>query len=580
MKIAVVVQRYGAAINGGAEQHARYLAEHLARHVQVEVLTSCASDYITWRNEWPEGVEEVHGIPVRRFPVTRERVPAEFAEWSDRVFDKAHSLRDELAWLDAEGPTSPALVEYIRAQEADYDFFLFFSFRYYHAYHGARAVPGKAILVPTAERDGALGLGLFSPMFRGVRAIMYNSPEERALIHGVSGNQDVPGVVVGVGSLIPEAPNGARFRQKYQIRDRFAIYVGRIDENKGCKELFDFFDAYSSSLVDGLHLVLIGTPVIPIPDHPRIHHVGYVSDEDKFDAIAASEVLIMPSYFESLSMVAIEAWALGKPVLANARCDVLQGQCLRSNGGLFYESVQEYFETLRSIDGNPALARSLGQNGRRYFEAHYTWPVIERKYTDMLSRLSREPATGVIEPDPGWWGQRRRTLAAANEVVHSLPRGAAELKSERSGDRAIADERRSTIGDSDRRLTIGDSTRRPPTGGSERRPASGDPDRRPRGVEGRPSKGSDPVDRRSPGRDSRDRRDGNQHRGDRGSSQNQRSTNHQSPVESPVAKSPDRQESPDRQSPIDNSASDRRPPTATAGRRRRPRGRGRPSGSR
>lgn len=541
MKIAVVVQRYGADINGGAEQHARYIAEHLARHVQVEVLTTCASDYITWRNERPEGVEAVHGVPVRRFPVTRERAPAEFAEWSERVFEKTHSLRDELAWLDAEGPTSPALVEYIRAQEAAYDFFLFFSFRYYHAYHGARAVPGKAILVPTAERDGALGLGLFPPVFRGVRALMYNSHEERALIHGVSGNHDVPGVVVGVGSLVPDSPNGPRFRQKYQIRDRFAIYVGRIDENKGCKELFEFFEAYSSALVDGLHLVLIGTPVIPIPDHPRIHHLGFVADQDKFDAIAASELLLMPSYFESLSMVAIEAWALGRPVLANARCDVLQGQCLRSNGGLFYENFQEFFETLRSIDGNPALANSLGQNGRRYFKAHYTWPVIERKYTDMLDRLSREPVTRAMEPDPGWWSQRRRTLAAANAVVHGLPRGAAELKNERSGDRVIVDDRRSAIGDPDRRLHTDES---------------------------RASTGGDPNSR-GPAWDSRDRRGGNWQRGDRGSVQNQRSTDRQSAIESHIAKSPNRQQSPDRQSPIVN-----------AGRRRGARGRGRPSGSR
>ena len=220
----------------------------------------------------------VHGIPVHRFKVAVERNPVEFAKWSEKVFAKKHSLRDELAWLDAEGPTSPALVEYIRAHEADYDFFIFFSFRYHHSFHGARAVASKAILVPTAERDGALGLGLYPPLFRGVRAFMYNSYEERALIQGVAKNESVPGVVVGVGSEIPERSNPGRFRQKHNIRDRFAIYVGRIDENKGCVELFDFFEHYSASLVDGMHLVLIGTAHVPIPKHPRIHHVGFVED--------------------------------------------------------------------------------------------------------------------------------------------------------------------------------------------------------------------------------------------------------------------------------------------------------------
>jgi glycosyltransferase involved in cell wall biosynthesis len=423
VKVAVVVQRYGAEINGGAEQHARYVAEHLAPHVQVEVLTTCARDYITWKNELPEGLETIHGVPVRRFPVARERDPIKFAKWSERVFETTHSLRDELAWLDAEGPTSPALVNYIATHERDYDFFIFFSFRYHHSFYGARAVPSKALLVPTAERDGALGLAMFAPVLRGIRALMYNSYEERATIQGVSGNHTVPGVVVGIGSEIPALSNAGRFRQKFGLRDRFAIYVGRIDHNKGCDELFEYFEHYSAGLVDGMHLVLIGAPVIPIPEHPRIHHLGFVEDQDKFDAIAASELLIMPSYLESLSMVALEAWALGRPVLANAKCEVLQGQCLRSNAGLFYENFREFAETLRVIDTNPSLQAALGRNGRAFFERHYSWPVIEKKYLDMLERLSKESAATRMEPLPGWFARRRRSLRAASAVVQALPAG-------------------------------------------------------------------------------------------------------------------------------------------------------------
>jgi glycosyltransferase involved in cell wall biosynthesis len=428
MRIAVVSQRYGADISGGAELHARYIAERLAKHVHVEVLTTCATDYVTWRNSLPGGVESVHGITVRRFPTSRERDPDDFAKWSERVFEHKHSLRDELCWLDAEGPTSPELISYIRAHAATFDFLIFFSFRYYHSFHGARAVAGKAILVPTAERDGALGLAMFGPIFRGVRALMYNSFEERALIQGVSQNGDVPGVVVGVGSEIPEQTSAARFRRKFDFRDRFAIYVGRIDENKGCAELFDFFQRYSGAMAEGMHLVLIGNPIIAIPDHPRIHHLGFVSDQDKFDALSAAELLIMPSYLESLSMVALEAWALGKPVLANGKCDVLRGQCVRSNGGLYYESFDEFIETLKAIDMGPVLASSLGRNGRDYFNKHYTWPVIERKYLDILERLKREPAKNTMEPLAGWFAQRRKNLPAANEVVAALPTGPAHVE--------------------------------------------------------------------------------------------------------------------------------------------------------
>ena len=436
MKVAIVVQRYGADINGGAEQHARYVAEHLAKHVTVEVLTTCAHrDYISWKNEFPPGREIIHGVPVHRFPVSVERDPTEFAKWSTKVFTQKHSLGDELAWLESEGPTSPALIEHITAHEADYDFFIFFSFRYHHSYHGCRAVASKAILVPTAERDSALGLGIYPPIFRGVRAFMYNSLEERALIQSVSNNQSVPGVVVGIGSEIPERSNGGRFRQKFEMRDRFAIYVGRIDENKGCAELFDFFEHYSASVVDGMHLVLIGTAHIPIPTHPRIHHLGFVDDQDKYDAMAAAELLIMPSYLESLSMVALEAWAMGKPVLANAKCDVLQGQCIRSNAGLFYENFDEFAEALRAIDMTPSLQAALGRNGRAFFERHYAWPVIEKKYVDMLTQLSKESAPRKMELAPGWFTRRRKSQLPADSIVKNLPAGAYREPARAEGDR-------------------------------------------------------------------------------------------------------------------------------------------------
>ena len=167
--------------------------------------------------------------------------------------------------------------------------------------------------------------------------------------------------------------------------------------------------------------MLIGSAKMPIPSHPRIHHLGFLGDEDKFDALAAADVLIMPSYFESLSMVALEAWAVGRPVLANGRCEVLKGQCLRSNGGLFYENYEEFAEALYALESNGPLHRRLGQNGRDFFVRHYAWPVIERKYADMLERLA---ASGLpqraMTPLPGWWARRRRTLPPAADLLREI----------------------------------------------------------------------------------------------------------------------------------------------------------------
>jgi len=427
VKLAVVVQRYGESINGGAELHARYIAEHLARHAEIEVLTTCASDYVTWRNEFPAGVERTNGVAVRRFRVSHERDPLLFGRLSGLVFHQPHSVADELRWLDAEGPASRPLIDHLAKHATDYDFCIFFSYRYYHAYHGVRAVGPRAVLVPTAERDLAAGLSIFPPIFRGVRALMYNSPEERAMIQALSANGDVPSVVVGVSSDVPSAPQPGRFRQKFGIRGPFAVYVGRIDENKGCKELFDFFNAYLQAGTGRLTLVLIGNSLLPIPSHPRIRHLGFLSDADKFDAMAAADLLVMPSYFESLSMVALEAWALGRPVLANACCDVLKGQCMRSNAGLYYDGQLEFVEALTAIEHNRWIASALGRNGRRFFREHYDWPVIERKYLDVLARLSGDRRGPGAEPLPGWFERRRRSCPPAEDVVARLPTGPASV---------------------------------------------------------------------------------------------------------------------------------------------------------
>lgn len=410
MKLAFVVQRYGLDIAGGAEFHCRLIAEHMARHAEVEVLTTCASDYVTWANHYPEGRELLGGVPVRRFRVKRPRVPERFADWSERVMRAVPAghgpgpaapsretapvvdprrAPDELRWLEEEGPWSPRLVRYLRDHAGAFDFFVFFSYRYYTTYHGLRSVPDKALLVPTAEDDGVYRLSIFPPLFHLPRAIVYNSVEERAMIERASGNACVPGDVVGVGSRLPTQPvDGAAFRRRHALDGRFALYVGRIDENKGCRQLFDFFRRYRAETGSTLTLALVGKPVIPIPPDPGIRHLGFLSDAEKWEALEACELLCMPSRYESLSMVTLEAWWAQRPVLANARCDVLRGQCQRSRAGLYYAHYDEFRETLQLLEGDAGLRRAMGANGRLYFDSHYAWDVIERKYLELLARAA------------------------------------------------------------------------------------------------------------------------------------------------------------------------------------------------
>jgi glycosyltransferase involved in cell wall biosynthesis len=390
MKLAFVVQRYGLEINGGAELHCRWVAEHMKKYNEVEVLTTCAFDYITWNNHYPEGEETINGIPVRRFPVVRPRNPERFGRIQNHILENEHTMEDELRWMEEEGPLAPALIDYLSDQKDDYDYFIFFSYRYYHSYWGIHALPGQSILVPTAERDAVIHLHLFKELFRKPRAIIYNSIEEKNMIHTLASNEDVPGEVVGVGTEIPQKFSSQEFRQKFGIGEDYAIYIGRIDQNKGCDQLFTYFMRFKEEVPNETKLVLVGSSQLNIPAHPDIVYLGYLSEEDKFSALDGASLLLMPSLFESLSMVTLEAWAFGKPVLANARCEVLRGQSLRSRAGLFYENYPEFRETLKLLLRSPQLRSAMGKNGREYFCRHYTWDVVEKKYLSILDRLEKE----------------------------------------------------------------------------------------------------------------------------------------------------------------------------------------------
>jgi glycosyltransferase involved in cell wall biosynthesis len=392
VRIAFVVQRYGLDIAGGAEYHCRIVAEHLAAHAEVEILTTCAADYVTWANHYPEGRSVLNGLPVRRFKVKRPRDPERFAEWTDRVMRHAHTHADELRWLEEEGPFSPRLVKYLEQHGREYDFVFFFSYRYYTTYHGVRALRDRALLVPTAEDDGAYRLSIFPALFRTPRGIVYNSIEERAMIERVAQNADVPGDVVGVGSMLPASMDGAAFRKKHGISGPFMLYVGRIDENKGCRQLFDFFRRYRRETGSTLKLVLIGKSVLPIPQDPAILSLGFQPDQEKWDALDACDLLIIPSRYESLSMVTLEAWWAERAVLANGKCEVLRGQCLRSNAGLYYSSYDEFTETLQVLESNAPLRRAMGRNGKRYFEQHYAWDVVIGKYLALIRQIQGENA--------------------------------------------------------------------------------------------------------------------------------------------------------------------------------------------
>ncbi len=386
-KIAIVVQRYGLEINGGAEYHARLIAERLGKTFTVEVFTTTAHDYVTWAHFYENKRETLNGIAVNRFRVEKPRDPEAFGKIQRRIFEEEHVLADELRWLEEEGPLVPELLRELERREKEFAYFIFFSYRYYHSFHGVKKFARNAILVPTAEHDQVVYLSLFKDFFNLPAAIVYNSPEEKELINRVSGNQAVRGDVVGVGSEVPERFDPRGTLARLGVEGKYVVYIGRLDENKGVPELFAFYLRLLAEERTGLKLLLVGKAYVPVPEHPDIIHVGFQENREKFDLLCGAEFLVMPSQYESLSMVALEAWAVGKPVLANGRTEVLRGQCRRSRAGLWYSDYDEFRETFLVLSADPGLRRRLGANGKAFFQANYSWPVIEAKYLEIISAL-------------------------------------------------------------------------------------------------------------------------------------------------------------------------------------------------
>jgi glycosyltransferase involved in cell wall biosynthesis len=208
----------------------------------------------------------------------------------------------------------------------------------------------------------------------------------------VTGNSYVPSVVAGIGINVPPDPDASLFRKKFGVTGPFLLYVGRLHPGKNVPELIDYFLRFRA--MEGerpLKLVLAGKSHIHIPEHPDIIPLGYISEEDKFNAIKAASVVVMPSLYESLSMIVLEAWLMGRPVLVNGRCEVLRRQCRRSNGGLYYNNFAEFKAVLTYLLQTPEIQTKLGQQGWRFATTHYQWSKIIDIYRQILQKVIPSP---------------------------------------------------------------------------------------------------------------------------------------------------------------------------------------------
>jgi len=382
--IAFVSIRYGIEVNGGAEFYCRQLAEKLTDYYEVEVLTTCAIDYVTWKDEYKEGTEVLNGVTVRRFKVDYERNPKKFNAFTPKVLDPCHTIQDEIKWMEMQGPVSSRLLNYLSENKDKYYAIIFIPYLYYTTYFGMKIAPEKSFLISAAHDEPYIKLDIFKDMFIMPRGFIFLTEEEQKLVHKLFNNSQIPFSVIGSGIDIPENVNGSEFRKKYNIYDKFMIYIGRIDESKGCKELFEYFCRYKEQNGNDLKLVLMGKPVIEVPEQPDIISLGFVDEADKFSGLSEADFLVLPSKFESLSIVVLESMALGKPVLVDGNCTVTRGHCIKSNAGLYYMNYNEFEACINLLISNKVLVECMGKNGVKYIQDNYLWRNVIKKFSDII----------------------------------------------------------------------------------------------------------------------------------------------------------------------------------------------------
>jgi glycosyltransferase involved in cell wall biosynthesis len=388
-RVAFVVQRYGADVTGGSEALARAVAERLARETNVTVFTTCARDYVTWRNELPEGTTYLDGVEVVRFRCEEERDLAAFNALSDSLYGTPHGEEAELLWLRRQGPYVPGLVARLEECRGRFTAILFFTYLYFPTYWGLKAAPERAILVPTAHDEPALQLGIYRSVFETPRALLFCSAPEQELVRSRFRLRDGPALVAGIGVETAVCQDVEGFKIRHDVSGPYVLYAGRIDAGKGCDEMLAYYERYRRDSRGAAELLLIGKLAMPEPRVPGVRYLGYLSDSDKLAAMAGARAVVCPSPFESLSIALLEAFSLGTPVLASARSPVLADHCLRSNGGLPYADAAEFAEALELLVSEPALREALGQRGRAYVAANYRWDVVLEKYRSAIAAVAR-----------------------------------------------------------------------------------------------------------------------------------------------------------------------------------------------
>ena len=375
MRLLCVVPRYGENVLGGAEALIRGFAEGApALDCDVHILTTCATDAITWDNVAPRGAVRENGVPVWRYPLQPVNSPRRQQELHYKLM--THQPLDpaeQYEWLD-NGPHSPALYAHLQRYSREYDAIIFAPYVFPLIHYAAVIDPARSVIWPCLHDEAFLRFESTRLMLSRARGVIFNSQPESELARHHIGSL-AHSVVAGVG--VRDIPgDAARFKGRHSIDAPFILYAGRLEPPKNVPALFENFLAYKRDRGGDLKLVLMGEGALSIPSHPDIVPIGFQDEQGKRDAYAAASLLCQPSLMESFSIVLMEAWLACVPALVHAHCPVTSFHCSQSSAGLAFSDEDEFISCVDWFLSHPLQSRRMGQQGRQYVLGAFTWEAV------------------------------------------------------------------------------------------------------------------------------------------------------------------------------------------------------------
>lgn len=385
-KIAFVIQRYGLDVNGGAEYECRVLAEHLTSLYDVDIFTSCARIYNPWDNYYKTGIEIINNVTVLRFPVEKKR-DLERLSYLTKEIDNGHTEK-EREWIEEMGPYCPQLINHIQKYSDKYKAVIFFSYDFYTTVIGLETGIKNAVLVPTAHDAPGIYHNIYRKALRRPKAILYNSIEERDFLIRHFHTGDKISRLTCVGINIPESEDWD-MPERFKQYDNYIIYVGRVSYGKNFPQLNRYFIEYKERNPSDLKLLVAGRidNYLTIQNYSDIVYLGFVSEEEKMKLMKNAKFLILPSEWESLSLVILESMAVKRPVLVNGECAVLKGQCIRSNAGLYYTNYLEFEYTMNYILNHKDEYNEMCENGFDFVKKNYDWNVVVHNVSSLIEEI-------------------------------------------------------------------------------------------------------------------------------------------------------------------------------------------------